>query len=697
MPIGARGVSAVAATQHRRDPRPAGGGPVDVTSPAVPTGLAAEASSQRVIYTWTANAEADLLRYRYQTFTQTNTPETPQTPTEAEWGDPTPTLAVSVDRNGLVNGNRYWFRVQAVDTSSNASAWSAAVSGRPSGAAVAERLSSGVNRRLSWAFRKGGNTGNSVTDHTRYAAVPKANYDGNGDKNLTAPPRLLLKNGITGTTGGEQGAVDIWDGRASTFGAHIPTAVGPMAMINLPITFHPDVDSSKRSTVAHGNKPIGSTYESFTYVNNNGATVTAPTTQNLQSVWAMAKTATGGWDTDFEAMAQNVINLNTNPAGGYDGITNWEKRIYIRLAHEHNGTWYPWYSGWDTGISDYFATLGGTYDSATGTATPGSAKQTFINKFYGLDASILTPLLINGNRGPLFAAAWRAVVDAFRGIDDDFIFDWNVSHPAANPGADDDLSKDFNPKAWPGDDYVDVITCDLYGRGSGAITTRGMTDSVLVSIQQIVALGAGSMPASQNWSRSRNIPIGFGEVGVAVPRYQLWEPNTTYTIPRDAQGRATLKIYLKETHGSANRYEVINDFTSGATFAVTAQMQLANATMAGTDLECSRWWTQWCELLDSQAVMNRSVTPAVELLNARAIEGRAANGNLLGERTIGGVLYPPIASGVRLAYWMSWFPAPDNGNNRKLNYQFKVEKEKHPLTFAALQAKFNVGPYAPPA
>lgn len=100
--------------------------PVDTTAPAVPTGLALVAGDGQLTATWDANSEPDLGQYdlRYST-------------DEATW-----TEVLGADRTGevitgLTNGTPYYVQVRAVDTSSNASAWSASVSETPAASGYA--------------------------------------------------------------------------------------------------------------------------------------------------------------------------------------------------------------------------------------------------------------------------------------------------------------------------------------------------------------------------------------------------------------------------------------------------------------------------------------------------------------------------------------------------------------------------------
>jgi hypothetical protein len=88
----------------------------DTNPPGVPTGLTASPDDTQVTLNWDDNAEGDLDHYDYRVDAGTAT----------STGD-TSLIVVT----GLTNAVEYDFQVRAVDTSNNASAWSAVVSATP--------------------------------------------------------------------------------------------------------------------------------------------------------------------------------------------------------------------------------------------------------------------------------------------------------------------------------------------------------------------------------------------------------------------------------------------------------------------------------------------------------------------------------------------------------------------------------------
>jgi hypothetical protein len=103
---------------------------------AAPQNLALiDSSSQRIAIRWNKSPENNILRYRI--FRSTSPGATTQVDSSSNGSDTTKIF------NGLINGTRYYFRVAAVDSLLNQSAYSNEVSGTPTGAlSVENRLNS---------------------------------------------------------------------------------------------------------------------------------------------------------------------------------------------------------------------------------------------------------------------------------------------------------------------------------------------------------------------------------------------------------------------------------------------------------------------------------------------------------------------------------------------------------------------------
>lgn len=117
----------------------------------------------------------------------------------------------------------------------------------------------------------------------------------------------------------------------------------------------------------------------------------------------------GDYDDYYRGIAEALMTEDA------DGNPAFPKAV-LRLGHEHNMAWTPWYSG------------------------DGRAKN--------------------------YAEAFRHVHDIIRPICPDVAFDWNLGAAGADY---DDTGDDgsFDPESWPGDDYVDVVGRDYYCRGAG--------------------------------------------------------------------------------------------------------------------------------------------------------------------------------------------------------------------------------------
>ncbi len=124
------------------------------------------------------------------------------------------------------------------------------------------------------------------------------------------------------------------------------------------------------------------------------------------------------WESEALGVNQPAFALRTIIAGAHDAYIRqwardaaaWGKPLYLRFAHEMNGSWYPW--------------------------SPG----------------------VNGNTSAEFVAAWRHVHDLFRqegATNVRWVWSPNVIGPGSGPFAD----------MYPGDDYVDWVALGGYNWG----------------------------------------------------------------------------------------------------------------------------------------------------------------------------------------------------------------------------------------
>lgn len=97
----------------------------DSVAPATPTGLSISAGFENIWIQWSANTESDLAEY--QIFQQNAVSPAPNAGTSPTYRSGSTTVQIT----GLAPGVPWWFWVRAVDTSGNASAWSAALTETP--------------------------------------------------------------------------------------------------------------------------------------------------------------------------------------------------------------------------------------------------------------------------------------------------------------------------------------------------------------------------------------------------------------------------------------------------------------------------------------------------------------------------------------------------------------------------------------
>jgi hypothetical protein len=147
----------------------------------------------------------------------------------------------------------------------------------------------------------------------------------------------------------------------------------------------------------------------------------APDVAKLQAVTDAGAVPVVTWEPwDYTAgVTQPAFALDRITAGDHDAyltqwadaLAAWDHPVMLRLAHEMNGTWYPWAAG------------------------------------------------VNGNTATDYVAAWRHVHDLFaaRGADDvSWVWAPNVVYPGSTPLTE----------LYPGDAYVDVLGVDGYNWGT---------------------------------------------------------------------------------------------------------------------------------------------------------------------------------------------------------------------------------------
>lgn len=123
----------------------------DTIPPAMPIGITSKAGLESIWISWTANTEADLARYEIYESAVDVTPLDTATPSHA-------TLANNFVRAGLDMETHLYFWIRAVDTSGNASPWSAETN------AETGKIRGEIKVTLNGVvFKPGQDTGNRLT------------------------------------------------------------------------------------------------------------------------------------------------------------------------------------------------------------------------------------------------------------------------------------------------------------------------------------------------------------------------------------------------------------------------------------------------------------------------------------------------------------------------------------------------------
>ncbi|PHK96713.1 glycosidase [Pseudoroseomonas rhizosphaerae] len=120
-----------------------------------------------------------------------------------------------------------------------------------------------------------------------------------------------------------------------------------------------------------------------------------------------------------------------------------------------------------------------------------------------------------------FVATFRHIVDSFRAVSDKFRFEWNINYGQTMDPA----------KAYPGDDYVDIIGMDFYWK-------KQYLPSDPVRAFEAIRDDRYGLRYIENFARQRNKPTAYSEWGVQgddagpfIQRFQEWvsRHNVLYT------------------------------------------------------------------------------------------------------------------------------------------------------------------------
>ncbi len=264
--------------------------------------------------------------------------------------------------------------------------------------------------------------------------------------------------------------------------------------------------------------------------------------QHIPSLLDMAMTARG--DRDF-ALVRGAEAIKANTTGGYD----WVELMVMTPSHEMNGAWYASYNGVDTDLIGVSSLMNASYAE------------------WGADvAEALRTAGETGDRGPVWALAWKRVVNAYRSVDPRFWFSLNVSTGAAAADGDGTNS------AWNTDaidsvaGYFDSIDIDGYCRGSGIPDYKGsgdINDPANWTFDLDATLADIDAMAAQY-----GVALGVGEAAAqfVLPGY------TVAGYPTDQEASVWLRRLLtwydsRHTH-MFNYWQATSDKVAGTDYAV---------------------------------------------------------------------------------------------------------------------------------
>jgi hypothetical protein len=213
-----------------------------------------------------------------------------------------------------------------------------------------------------------------------------------------------------------------------------------------------------------------------------------PDDNDLNSILNLAECAKGDFNWAFREAAVAVTDATT---GGYD----WVSRLMIAASHECNGAWY----------ASYF----GVQPSLVGRPELVNASD------FGWGKQVAAALRMagtTGDRGPVWALAWKQCVDTFRSVDSRFGFSLNLSQGSANPDGlpAGDAGWNLNAIETIGADYFDSFDLDLYCRGNGKPTYNGSGDRADPSGWTFSSLDE-TLSQADEIVALHDVPLGFGE------------------------------------------------------------------------------------------------------------------------------------------------------------------------------------------
>ena len=284
-----------------------------------------------------------------------------------------------------------------------------------------------------------------------------------------------------------------------------------------------EVHSEAVTFAEAGNWPFVSLTWRLVRTNNRNS---HPPTNNMISIMNLAETAAGDHDAHWQSIGAAIQN---STYGGYD---DWQDRVVLHLAHEHNGFWTPNYSGVDENLIGRPELVGAT-NSRWGSAT----------------AAAMRLCGETGNRGAVFQLAFHRAVTQMRETCPNILIDLTSAAVSALPDSAEpnvaNLSSQLNVPYLPEPEYLECFGYDTYWRGGNRpiyIGPSGNQSEVINSASIARVATSRTLQASateqellnhNNWiwptrlkgvvewyrdyAKSKGRPMGLWETGTQYP------------------------------------------------------------------------------------------------------------------------------------------------------------------------------------
>lgn len=358
---------------------------------------------------------------------------------------------------GLTAGTTYYFQVRAYDALSQRGTWSSIDSATPTGSPV--EPPSGDLKTVSGYSVNSGGIGQNISVYGSAmigpgVSIPRVAYRANSNK------------------------VGPWN-LATFFNNQIPNAL----------------NTYNAATDFVGTDPGKPRFNGTTVLSWTGTSARVnDANDHINSLLDLARCARGDYNTHYIAAAQALV---ANTSGGYD----WVECSVVSPAIEANGAW--------------FASYFGVQDELIGVTALTNAS----DAEWGADvADALREAGTDGDRGHVWALAWKQFVESFWSVDPDIWIGLNLAQESANPDGVPSGESNWNPTALNGiAGYFNSIDLDLYCRGAGLPTYDGSGDVGDPANYTMTQLRA-TLAEAEAVAAANNVAVGMGEFAAQFDR-----------------------------------------------------------------------------------------------------------------------------------------------------------------------------------